>query len=61
MVRIMKNSEQVEQYANELLMKMYSNDKALLAIKEILKFSDNKHKESLLKVQELLIKWTKQR
>jgi hypothetical protein len=57
----MKNSEQVEQYANELLMKMYSNDKALLAIKEILKFSDNKHKESLLKVQELLIKWTKQR
>jgi hypothetical protein len=57
----MKNSEQVEQYANELLMKMYSNDKALLAIKEILKFSDNKHKESLLKVQDLLIKWTKQR
>ena len=51
--------EQVKQYATGLLLQMYSNDKALLAITEILKFSDNKHREFLTKVQEMLIKWNK--
>lgn len=53
------NSQKVEQYANELLIKMYGNDKALLAIKEILKYCDKKHEDFILEVQEKLIEWTK--
>lgn len=53
------NQQQVEQYATELLDTMYENKKALLAIKEILKFCDKKHKDFLLNVQEKLKEWSK--